>query len=814
MLRLIRPPRQHVFALISIVLLGLACLSGHPTAAKSAPPESLATTDQLIVAFRPSTTIAAQASAQPDQIAGTLSTTAGTALAYVRPLAASTYVLRLASVRPYSELAAIARQIAARPDVLFAAPDAMVYPDQIPSDPFYATSNWELQAKGSGFYATNLPAAWDITTGAAGVGIAIIDTGALLNHEDLVGRTLASNRGYDMIWNLSAANDGDGRDADPSDPGDYVTSAESVSLGCGSRNSSWHGSHVAGTIGASANNGKGVTGINWVSPLLFIRVLGKCGGYFSDTNDAIRWAAGLAVAGVPLNPNPVRVINLSLGSALICEAATQSAINDAVAAGVVVVAAAGNDNLDAAGSSPGGCTGVITVAASRKDGGKAAYSNYGATVEIAAPGGASGELIYSTVSAGSQGPTSDAYSGKAGTSMATPHVTGIVSLMLSANPSLTPAQVLEILQATATPFPVGSDCSGRCGAGIVDAAAAVEEAARRVRTVGYRVPSQTVSEAVGTVRLPVQLSVASTQPITVPYTVDGTATSADHTLISGTLTIPAGQRSADLTFSIVDDTLMEPDESIVITLGTPTSTPTVATLATPAVHTITIRDNEVPAGALSPPTLGFGDQQVGSTNTLTATLTNINSLPLTINGIEILGASFARVGGTCAPAFPAILPTNASCTVQVRFTPTAPGAQSGSLSVTTNGLGNSYHSTLTGQGVQAGQLSVDAPTLTLQPGPVTISVKVRRTSGSDGVIAAHYTLSGASDGAVLAEGEVTFTSGETERSVSVTLTRAALGPAQRLNFTLSNATGGASLTDPSARTFVIFRSTYLPLLLR
>ena len=221
-------------------------------------------------------------------------------------------------------------------------------------------------------------------------------------------------------------------------------------------NSSWHGTHVSGTIGAVSDNGIGVAGINQNSKIQPLRVLGKCGGYTSDIADAIRWSAGLPVSGIPNNnPTPDRVVNISLGGSGACDSVTQSAINAAVAAGTVVVVAAGNSNSDASNFTPANCNNVITVAATGHTGSRAYYSNYGTSVEIAAPGGDAqlGKTILSTLNAGTQGPGADSYANYQGTSMATPHVVGIVSLMLSLNPSLTPAQVTTMLQATATPFP-------------------------------------------------------------------------------------------------------------------------------------------------------------------------------------------------------------------------------------------------------------------------------------------------------------------------------------------------------------------------
>ena len=251
--------------------------------------------------------------------------------------------------------------------------------------------------------------------------------------------------------------------------------------GCQVRNSSWHGTHVAGTIGANGNNASGVTGINWQSKIQHVRVLGKCGGYSSDIADGIRWAAGLTVSGVPANATPARVINMSLGGSGACTTTYNNAISAATGAGTVVVVAAGNSNANAANYSPASCNNVITVASTGKAGNRAYYSNFGSTVEIAAPGGDknadANDTILSTLNTGTTSPVADSYVKYQGTSMATPHVVGMVSLMFSVNPSLTPAQVTQILQSTVTAFPAGSTCTTTtCGPGIINAAAAVAQA--------------------------------------------------------------------------------------------------------------------------------------------------------------------------------------------------------------------------------------------------------------------------------------------------------------------------------------------------
>jgi serine protease len=202
-------------------------------------------------------------------------------------------------------------------------------------------------------------------------------------------------------------------------------------------------------------------------------VLGRCGGYTSDIADAMVWASGGTVTGVPANANKARVLNLSLGGSGACDTTTQNAINSARSRGAVVVVAAGNSNTNAINSNPANCAGVITVAATNRSGGKASYSNYGTNVAIAAPGGDSGAGILSTLNSGTTTPASDNYAWYMGTSMATPHVAGVVALMLSANPNLTPDDVAAKLKSTARAFP--APCSG-CGAGIVNAAAAVNAA--------------------------------------------------------------------------------------------------------------------------------------------------------------------------------------------------------------------------------------------------------------------------------------------------------------------------------------------------
>ncbi len=408
-----------------------------------------------------------------------LSEAAGVTLTYARPMSGEAHVLRLPEAVPASEAAIIAAKLAALPDVAYAEPDLIKQivgehssqpqsPNLTPNDSRFG-EQWHYGYTANTAEGINVVAAWDITTGISSTVVAVIDTG-ILAHTELAGRTVP---GYDFITDSAIANDGGGRDNDPSDPGDWNVAGE-CGTGSSPRDSSWHGTHVAGTIGAATNNGAGVAGVNWNAKILPVRVLGKCGGNTSDIVDAIRWAAGLPVSGVPANANPADVINMSLGGQGSCSPAEQNAINDAVAAGATVVVAAGNSNANAANYSPASCNNVITVAATDRTGDRAWYSNFGSVVEVSAPGGETDTEVngvLSTLDSGTTIPNNDnTYAYYQGTSMAAPHVAGVASLLIGENPGISPAQVLATLQLTARPFPSGSGCTtSNCGSGIVDA---------------------------------------------------------------------------------------------------------------------------------------------------------------------------------------------------------------------------------------------------------------------------------------------------------------------------------------------------------
>jgi serine protease len=426
-------------------------------------------TDRIIVKYRSNAATAAEATTQM-RGAQASGDKFGLALQRVRTTALGSQVLKVNRKMSLADAEQLAKDIAANdPNVEYAEPDRMMKRSLVPNDTRY-NEQWHYSlATGGGL---NLQPAWDKATGV-GVVVAVIDTG-YRPHADLAANLLP---GYDFISDTFVSNDGNLRDSDASDPGDWLNANE-----CGPGEpdtfweSSWHGTHVAGTIAAVTNNSSGVAGVAFGAKVVPARVLGKCGGYTSDIADAIVWTSGGTVSGVPANANPAKVLSISLGGPGSCDSTTQNAINSARSRGASVVVAAGNESDNAANYSPANCSGVITVASVNRNGGRAWYSNFGNSVEVAAPGGdttVTANGVLSTLNTGTTTPGSDSYAFYQGTSMATPHVSGVIALILQAKSTLTPDQVLSILQTSARSFP--QSCSG-CGSGIVNANAAVDAA--------------------------------------------------------------------------------------------------------------------------------------------------------------------------------------------------------------------------------------------------------------------------------------------------------------------------------------------------
>ncbi len=423
---------------------------------------------------------AAATRARP-QMGAKIAALQGNATLRVQPLRATVggkHVVKASQRLNRTEAEALMRAIAADPNVESVSVDRLMHRAALPNDPVLASH--QMWHYGTGAGGARVTTAWDAGATGAGVVVAVIDTGAT-HHADLEPNLLP---GYDFITDAFVSRRAtDGRVAGGWDTGDY-NAANDCGAGSPASNSSWHGTHVSGTIAEVTNNSVGGAGIAYNAKVVPVRVLGRCGGYTSDINDAIVWAAGGHVDGVPDNPNPAEVINMSLGGAHECEVDTQTAINTAVGLGATIVVAAGNDNSPVIGHAPASCANVVTVGATGASGQRASYSNYGAGVDLAAPGGAGtegvpGGYIWSTLNNGTTVPGSDIYAGYTGTSMATPHVAGVVALMQSvAAQPLTPSQVEGLLKATSRAFPVKQTQPN--GSGLLDAAAAVE----RARTFG------------------------------------------------------------------------------------------------------------------------------------------------------------------------------------------------------------------------------------------------------------------------------------------------------------------------------------------
>jgi serine protease len=381
-----------------------------------------------------------------------------------------------------------------------------------PNDPYYSQYQWDYSNPTGG---ANINNAWDLADGT-GITVAVIDTG-ITKHPDI--DTSLADAGYDFIADsFVSGRSTDGRVPGGWDTGDWDNTQPYLQACYGSNNpadgdpSSWHGTHVSGTVAELTDNGVGMAGTAYNAKVLPVRVLGHCGGYDSDIADAIEWASGGHVNGVPDNTHVAQVISMSLGGPndvdsrgnvlpVECKATDvlAVAVAHAIARGTTVVAAAGNDSTDARYFSPGGCAGVITVASNGVAGKRAFYSNYGSAVALSAPGGgvcpndaqpvASNRCpdgtkysdyingwVWSALNTGATVPKDPTYDGYVGTSQATPHVTGTVALILSATkaaglPRPSPAQIKDILTQSARAFPAKVDQP--IGAGIVDAAAAV-----------------------------------------------------------------------------------------------------------------------------------------------------------------------------------------------------------------------------------------------------------------------------------------------------------------------------------------------------
>ncbi len=359
----------------------------------------------------------------------------------------------------------------ARPEIASADLNYIRLPTAVPTDEFYPLQ-WH-------FDQINLPSAWDVVAPASGVVVAVVDTGIKADHPELKDQILADS-GYDFISDVTSANDGDGCDDDPEDPGDAPGSASA---------SSWHGTHVAGTVAARTSLGgggsAGVAGVAWNAQIMPLRVLGVGGGTDFDIMAALRYAADRDNACPGARPpRPAQIVNMSFGGPGFDQSFQNLVTDLRTNAGLIFVAAAGND-ASSAPSYPAAYDGVISVSATGPTNALAPYSNFGASIDVAAPGGdfsrdvdgdgyPDGVLSTFYFEDASRTP-SYGYAFYQGTSMATPHVSGVLALMLGINPALTPFDIDNALATGRLTTPIGS--ASFFGNGLIDAVAAVNEAA-------------------------------------------------------------------------------------------------------------------------------------------------------------------------------------------------------------------------------------------------------------------------------------------------------------------------------------------------
>jgi len=691
------------------------------------------------------------------------------ALARSRQLTPSMHVLFLPKRLYGGDVLAALASLRADAAVQFADVDARREALSLPNDPLFlptpnasppASGQWYLQTPSAApvtlegnstvdLAATDAVSAWNITTGSTGIVIADIDTGVRFDHPDLLragpaslgaafgGRLLP---GYDFVGEdqnptngddlgtFLIANDGDGWDPDPSDPGDWLSQSDlsnQLFSGDTAEPSSWHGTRVVGVYGALTNNATGVAGMSWGAWILPVRALGKGGGYDSDIIAGIQWAAGMPVSGVPTNPYPADIINLSLGGTGSCPSSYQTALSAVTGLGVLVVAAAGNGGtpgttapVDAPGNCSADVSGVIAVAGLRNVGTKVGYSSFGPEVGVSAPAGnciqTSGDCLRSidtTTNAGTTVPDVDTYTNEQnvnlGTSFATPIVAGVAALMRSVNANLTPAQLAARLEGSATAFPANSgnvpvcpsndassgECScppsGQCGSGMVNALSAVHAALKPIVAIAIptTVAAGSVLDASGSLPAcnPATLSTATPAALSLASFV---WSAQPASLITGgantaRVTVNPGNSGGVLTLTVTDSAGNADTETVTLTDDSASSTAPAAVTGSSATACPTALEITPMAPTVSE---AFSPSSVGENvpATLTITLTNANGFDLTQSSLtETLPSNLAipttaTASTTCTGVAVAasntsstlslsgaIIPANSSCTVNV-----------------------------------------------------------------------------------------------------------------------------------------------------
>ncbi len=469
--------RALALALSAVFLSGSALAAGRVETSGLSNNEPV---DGFIVTYRQGSASKLNVATQQRSLDQAAATALGRAkpltLKHQRTLGVGSELVQASRQLDRVEAETLMRQIATNPDVEFVEPNIRLYPTLTPNDTFF-NLQYGFQ---SGVGGSNADQAWNLGFLGAGKIVAVIDTG-YRPHIDLNANVI---NGYDFISNVATANDGDARDASALDPGDWTTFVGQCFPNSPITNSSWHGTHVAGTVAAVTNNAAGVAGMAFNAKVLAVRALGRCGGTLADIADAVTWSSGGVVAGVPaVGANKAHVINMSLGGGGACSAASAMnvAINGAIGRGTTVVVAAGNSNANVSGFTPASCpgpgglatNGLIVVGATDSAAKKASFSNFGARVDVSAPG----VQIASTLNAGTTVPGADNYVYYNGTSMSSPHVAGLAALIQS-KPAVdcAPAQVETLIKTWIKPFALPAPPVGTMGTGIINAFTAVSNA--------------------------------------------------------------------------------------------------------------------------------------------------------------------------------------------------------------------------------------------------------------------------------------------------------------------------------------------------
>ena len=692
-MKTLRPCLIGILAALSIAAASVAAGSNesnpvlrHP-AATAQPAVHL-----VLVKLRAATTDRAQVQAVTNTVQA-LAARANLTLKSSREIANGLHAVQVQAAAGESIDATLAR-LRADPKVEYAEPDQRRYPHAVPTDPLF-TGQWYLQNVQPS--AIDAMTAWDTTTGRNDIVIADIDTGIRFDHPDLrsstVDRLLA---GYDFITDVNIANDGDPRDADASDPGDWVTQAEIQDTtkpfaGCTVSNSSWHGTRVVGILGAIANNAAGITGITWLGKILPVRALGKCGGNDSDILDAMRWSAGLHVAGVPDNIHPAQIINMSLGGTGPCSMAQQAVVNEVVAQGVLIVVSAGNEGGPV--DSPANCNGVAGVAGLRNIGTKVGFSSLGPEVALSAPGGncVNGPglpclfSLDTTSNNGIMNPGTSTYTDQSnsnlGTSFSAPMVSAIAALMTSVNGNLQPAQLIARLKEGSKPFPQSSttvpappachvpansmdvqaaECictpDGKtCGVGMANAPGAVNAALRPIAAVmlptsvsaGQNVSLKGAGSAAACGHSISTYAWTDVTNQTIAIQGANTATAVVVAPTSGTFTVR---------LTVTDDAGRQDTADVIVSSAAATSSAP-ATAANTAGCPLPVAVSVSPTSA--------SVESNGGTRTFTATVTNTSNTAVAwqVNGVAGGNSTVGTISASGAYTGPAAIPSPATVTV-------------------------------------------------------------------------------------------------------------------------------------------------------